>query len=94
MLNSLNLVGRVVGGIKDKNYYELETIRSFLNHNNEYDVDIFKIYPWNELAFNEVKYLVSGDVVCVKGRIEINDSFLKIIQESIMIVSKVPFKNA
>ncbi len=80
MLNQVVLVGRLV---KDPELKEtdkgnkttritLAVPRSYKNVNGEYDTDFISCRLWSGVAENTSLYCKKGDVVGVKGRIEIS----------------------
>ena len=80
MLNQVVLVGRLV---KDPELKEtdkghkttritLAVPRSYKNVNGEYDTDFISCRLWSGVAENTSLYCKKGDVVGVKGRIEVS----------------------
>lgn len=101
MLNQVVLVGRLV---KDPELKETESgkkttritlavPRSYKNINGEYDTDFISCRLWSGVAENTKEYCKKGDVVGVKGRIEVSnytkDDETKYITE--VIAEKVTF---
>lgn len=84
MLNQAVLVGRLT---KDPDVVENESgskvsnltlavPRSFKNADGEYESDFIEITLWNNIAENTAEYCKKGDLVGVKGRIQV-DSYEK-----------------
>lgn len=84
MLNQAVLVGRLT---KDPDVVENESgskvsnltlavPRSFKNADGEYESDFIEITLWNSIAENTAEYCKKGDLVGVKGRIQV-DSYEK-----------------
>lgn len=92
MLNQTVLVGRLV---KDpvieegKNYCELTIIvpRSFKNAEGIYEEDIIPITLYQTIAHNAVDYCKKGDLVGIKGRIQVKENDIEIIAERITFLS-------
>ena len=80
MLNQVVLVGRLT---KDPEVKTLENgkkytsivvavARSFKNSEGLYDTDFVKCTLWNGIAANTCEYCHSGDVVGIKGRLQVS----------------------
>lgn len=80
MLNQVVLVGRLTKDPEIKNLdngkkYTSVTVavqRSFKNSEGLYESDFIKCTLWNAVAANTSEYCHSGDVVGIKGRIQVN----------------------
>lgn len=81
MMNQIILIGRLV---KDVEVQELEngrsvsTItlavqRSYKNEEGIYDTDFVEVLLWNVIATNTAEYCRKGDLIGIKGRIEIKN---------------------
>lgn len=84
MLNQAVLVGRLTRepdvqenetGSKVSNL-TLAVPRSFKNAEGEYETDFIEITLWNSIAENTAEYCHKGDLIGVKGRIQV-DSYEK-----------------
>ncbi|MBE6158427.1 MAG: single-stranded DNA-binding protein [Firmicutes bacterium] len=81
MTNQCILIGRLVSDpeIREtENEKKLTTItiavqRSYKNVDGEYDVDFIDIVLWNDLASNTCEYSRKGDMVGIKGRIQVSN---------------------
>ncbi len=79
MQNLVFLIGRLVSdpelkkSEKDKDYASitLAVQRSFKNSNGIYETDFIKCKLWNGIAINVHEYCKKGDLVGMKGRIQI-----------------------
>lgn len=79
MQNVVFLIGRLVGDPelkKSDNERDYATItlavqRSFKNSNGIYETDFIRCKLWNGIATNVHEYCKKGDLVGVKGRIQI-----------------------
>lgn len=80
MLNQVVLVGRLT---KDPEVKELENgkkytsiviavSRSFKNSEGFYDTDFIRCTLWNAIASNTCEFCHSGDVVGIKGRLQVS----------------------
>ena len=78
MLNSTNLVGRIVRdpeikktkGDKSFSVITLAVPRSFKNQmTNEYEADFIDVMVWTAAAENVARYCGKGSIVSVKGRL-------------------------
>lgn len=94
MLNQSLLVGRIVDAPvivkeEDKSFtiVTLSVPRSFRNENGEYDNDVIPCKLWNSIAENTVEYCKQGDLIGVKGRLEMTDSGLQVIADKVTFLS-------
>lgn len=94
MLNQSLLVGRIVDtpvivkeGDKSFTIVTLSVPRSFRNENGEYDSDVIPCKLWNSIAENTVEYCKQGDLIGVKGRLEMTDSGLQVIADKVTFLS-------
>ncbi len=84
MLNQAILVGRLTKEpevIETENGKKVSNIsiavpRAFKNADGEYETDFIDISLWNSIAENAAEYCKKGDIIGVKGRIQV-DSFEK-----------------
>lgn len=110
MLNQIVLVGRLT---KDPEIKKLEsgkcvseiTIavpRSFKNEEGIYETDFISCNLWNETAQHASEYCRKGDIIGVKGRLQMdkyedkegnNKSVLKVQAEKVTYLSSVKDKN-
>lgn len=80
MLNQVVLVGRLTDDIevikteKDKKVANITLAiqRPFKNEEGVYEADFIKCTLWNSIAENTTQYCHKGDVVGVKGRIQMD----------------------
>lgn len=106
MMNFVTLVGRIT---QDPEVKELENSkvsnicvavpRSFKNENGEYEADFIDVTLWNEIATNVKEYCHKGDLVGVKGRLQVSTyetengdkrKSVKVIAEKISFLSSKP----
>lgn len=94
MLNQTVLVGRLtsdpeineVDGVKVCNI-TIAVPRSFKNVNGEYDTDFIPVKLHRGIAENTAEYCKKGDLVGVKGRIEIDTDTIKVVAERVTFLS-------
>ncbi len=101
MHNLVYLIGRLVSDPelkKSENSRDYTTItlavqRGFKNSNGIYESDFIKCILWNGIAFNTSEYCKKGDLVGVRGRVQVRnyevDGETKYITE--IIVDKISF---
>ena len=81
MLNQVVMVGRLT---KDPEVIEIENgkkvsniaiavPRNFKNEKGEYETDFIEVTMWNGIAENTAEYCHKGDIVGVKGRIQVDN---------------------
>ena len=79
MLNQVVLVGRLTsdpeavtldGGHK-KSIFNVAVPRSFKNSNGEYETDFIRCVLWDAIATSTAEYCHKGDIVGIKGRIQV-----------------------
>ena len=91
MLNQAILVGRV-GSFEELNektaLMDLVITRSYKNEKTkEYDIDTVKVEINGNLKANTMEYVVKGDVVGIKGRLENQDNEIIVIAEKVTFLS-------
>lgn len=102
MLNQVVLVGRLsenpvinkVEGGKQVMTVNLAVPRSFKNSEGIYETDFIRCVLWNGIAENTAEYCHKGDIVGIKGRLQMNsyvDKEEKKQNYSEVIAEKVTF---
>lgn len=93
-MNQIILVGRIVQDLEIKEQEEkkitimtLAVQRSFKNVDGIYETDFVPCILWNGIASNTCEYCHKGDVVGVKGRIQMKDKKIEIIAEKVTFLS-------
>lgn len=80
MLNQVVLVGRLTadpeavtleGGHK-KSIFNVAVPRSYKNVNGEYETDFIRCVLWDAIAASTAEYCKKGDIVGIKGRIQVS----------------------
>lgn len=92
MLNVITLVGRIVELPKEIEEGEkvimiMSVPRSYKNENGEYETDIIPVNLIGGVAKNTLEYCKKGDLVGVKGRVQIKDFQITIIAEKLTFLS-------
>lgn len=80
MLNQVVLVGRLTENPtiieledgKKEAFVTLAVQRTFKNTEGVYDTDFIKCILWNAVATSTTEYCHKGDIVGIKGRIQVN----------------------
>lgn len=104
MMNNLMLVGRLVGDpvvkeVGDEKRLSNITLaipRSYKNEEGIYETDFVDVTLWNGIAENTAQYCKKGDIVGVRGRLQVSSyeiegekqSKLQVIAEKISFLSK------
>lgn len=81
MLNQVVLVGRLTDDIeisktedgKSSATITLAVQRAFKNNEGVYETDFIRCRLWNAIATNTSEYCHKGDIVGIKGRIQVNN---------------------
>lgn len=94
MLNQVVLVGRIAKDLELEENGEnknailiLATQRSFKNENGEYDTDFIPCRLYNLVAEKTLEYCKQGDVVGIKGRIQMVNDEIGIVAEKVTFLS-------
>ncbi len=109
IINTVVLIGRLAGEPtltetkenKNRTVIDLAVPRSFKNQNGIYETDFFRCILWNGIAKRVKEYCKKGDLVCVKGRLQVREYFTEeaekkyiteVIAETISFISSVKNK--
>ena len=95
MLNQVVLVGRIVEGLEIKELENGKKVanikiaipRSWKNAEGEYETDFVPLNLYDNIASNTVEYCGKGDIVGVKGRIQVEENNIQIIVEKLTFLS-------
>lgn len=95
MLNQAYLVGRIASDPQineTKNNKKVSTIplaiqRSYKNSDGEYITDFIPCTLWDGVAQNVAEYCKKGDLVGIKGRIQVTADKVEVIAEKITFLS-------
>ena len=80
MLNQVVLVGRltsdpeavVLEGGHKKSVFSVAVPRSYKNQNGEYETDFIRCVLWDAIAVSTAEHCKKGDIVGIKGRIQVS----------------------
>lgn len=91
MLNQVVIVGKlhrteILGSDKTYAVIYLLVERNFKNVDGEYEVDLIPIHLKNSIAEHAAD-LESGELVGIKGRVEQENGFTRIVTEKLSILS-------
>lgn len=106
ILNHVILVGRLTGTpeiIESENHVKRTVVtlavpRTFKNAEGVYDTDFLKCVLWNGIAQRASEYCKKGDVVCMRGRLQVSKFmdvnglqkyYTEVVVESIAFVTSV-----
>ena len=95
MLNQIVLVGRLV---QDPEIKELEddkkvcnmtlaVTRSYKNADGEYETDFIPVTLWQGIAEQTTNYCKKGDLVGVKGRLQVREGKAEVVAEKVTFLS-------
>lgn len=95
MLNQIVLVGRIIEDVKIKESESgkkvanviLAVSRSYKNIDGIYETDFIPVIMFQPTAQSVVDYCKKGDVVGVKGRIQMKNEKIQLIAEKVMFLS-------
>lgn len=108
-INTVVLIGRLTAEPslketkenKNRTVIDLAVPRSFKNQDGIYETDFFRCILWNGIAKRVKEYCQKGDMVCVKGRLQVREYIneqsekkyiTEIIAETISFLSSVKNK--
>lgn len=91
MMNMFTIIGRLNNKPEtdEKGKVDLELIvpRSFKNIDGIYENDIIKVRLWNPISTTTQEYCERGDLMAVKGRIQVNDNEMTLVAEKVSFLS-------
>lgn len=95
MLNSLTIVGRLVSDPQineTKNGNKVCNItlaipRNYKNMNGQYDTDFIPVTLWQGIAEQTTNYCKKGDLVGVKGGLQVREGKVEVIAEKVTFLS-------
>lgn len=81
MLNQVILVGRLTDNLEittTENENKVTTLtlavqRSVKNADGDYETDFIRCVLWNQIAVNTSEYCKKGDIVGIKGRLQVSN---------------------
>ena len=80
-MNHVVLIGRLVGDpevVETENdtsrlAITLAVARNYKNTNGVYETDFIRCVLWNGIAKNVTEYCKKGDMICVRGRLQVRN---------------------
>ena len=88
MQNMVCLIGRLLTDIKENDSkMTLGVQRMYKNENGEYLTDFIDVYIFGEMFRRINEYIKKGDLVAVKGRLEVKDNQLKVIADKLSFLT-------
>ena len=101
MLNQVIIVGRLTDEVKvnelengkKEAIITLAVPKSFKNADGIYETDFINCVLWEGIAKNTAEYCKKGDVISVKGRIQVDDDKMIIIAEKVTFLSSKKMEN-
>lgn len=95
MLNNLVIVGRLVSdpqineteNEKKVSIITLAVPRNYKNSNGEYDTDFIPVTLWQGIAEQTTNYCKKGDLVGVKGRLQVREGKVEVVAEKVTFLS-------
>lgn len=94
-MNTVSLVGRLLSDpelLENENKekqgcFTLVVARDFKNSEGIYDNDFIPCISWNGIAVATKDYLNKGDVVGVRGRLQVVDNKLIVVADKVTFIS-------
>lgn len=95
MLNNLAIVGRLVSDPqinetengKKASIITLAVPRNYKNSNGEYETDFIPVTLWQGIAEQTTNYCKKGDLVGVKGRLQVREGKVEVVAEKVTFLS-------
>lgn len=95
MLNQIVLVGRLVDEVtiqelengKKEATLTLAVQRTYKNEDGIYETDFIKCILWNAIATSTGEYCHKGDIVGIKGRLQVTKNKTTVIAEKVTFLS-------
>ncbi len=88
MMNNVMLVGRVININNDGTIICISVKRLFKNKEGEYKDDIIPCKISSEMSDNILDYCVKGDLIGIKGRVEVDDNnIISIVSDKITFIT-------
>lgn len=88
MQNMVCLIGRLLTDIKENDSkMTIGVQRLYKNENGEYLTDFIDVYIFGEMFKRVNEYIKKGDLVAVKGRLEVKDNQIKVIADKLSFLT-------
>lgn len=90
MHNIVYLIGRLtnIEEIEERKIITtLEVQKTLINEEGKYETDLIPCVLYSNMAIHTKEYCVLGDLIGVKGRLEINDNKMIVVADKITFLS-------
>lgn len=95
MMNQTVLVGRLVNeptikeleSGKKVSYITLAVQRAYKNMDGEYETDFIPVVLWEAISTNVLEYCHKGDILGVKGRLQVREDKVEVVAEKVTFLS-------
>lgn len=88
MHNMVYLIGRLSTDMKENDSsIKLAVTRQFKNENGEYETDFVDVKLIGAMLENTIKYIKKGDLIGVKGRLQVENEQLIVIADKLSFLT-------
>lgn len=88
MHNMVYLIGRLSADIKENDSsIKLAVGRQYKNENGEYETDFVDVKLFGAMLENTIKYIKKGDLISVKGRLQVENNQLIVIADKLSFLT-------
>ena len=88
MHNMVYLIGRLSTDIKETDSsINLAITRQYKNENGEYETDFVDVKLFGAMLENTIKYIKKGDLIGVKGRLQVENNQLIVIADKLSFLT-------
>ena len=88
MTNMVYLIGRLSTDIKENDSsIKLAVARQYKNENGEYETDFVDVKLFGTMLENTIKYIKKGDLIGVKGRLQVENNQLMVIADKLSFLT-------
>ena len=88
MHNMVYLIGRLSADIKENDSsIKLAVTRAYKNEIGEYETDFVEVKLFGAMLENTIKYIKKGDLIGVKGRLQVENNQLIVIADKLSFLT-------
>ena len=88
MMNQVIMVGRIVKiESEERTIVTIAVTRAFKNSDGEYENDIIPVTLFGAISETTLEYCKKGDIIGVKGRVQIEDNKIVLVADKISFLS-------
>lgn len=89
MMNQIVLVGRIAKIREEENntIITLAIHRNYKNADGEYEIDFIDCQLFGEVAKTTIEYCQSGDMVGIKGRLQVNNKKMIVVADRLTFLT-------